>query len=97
MYDPRVIPKDTFKVLLLYLQGLRVVFNIVGYLQGMSKIDVLESARAFDKTLTVTDKKDAKSVMDRIQKKRVTTIIEMLNCDVFSKQDTKIRNHNNGP
>lgn len=28
MYDPRVIPKDTFKVLLLYLQGLRVVFHI---------------------------------------------------------------------
>lgn len=52
----------------------------------MSKIDVLEKAREIDKTITITDKKDSKSVIDRIKKKRVSTIIEMLNSCVSYKQ-----------
>ena len=47
--------------------------------QGMSKIDVIENAREIEKSITVTDKKDAQSVLDRIKKKRASTIIEMLN------------------
>ena len=86
MYDPTVIPKETFKLILMYLQGLRVHFMIYYHEQGMSKIDVLEKAREIDKTITVTDKKDSKSVIDRIKKKRVSTIIEMLNSCVSSKQ-----------
>ena len=45
----------------------------------MSKIDVIENAREIEKSITVTDKKDAQSVLDRIKKKRASAIIEMLN------------------
>ena len=33
----------------------------------MSKIDVIENAREIEKSITVTDKKDAQSVLDRIK------------------------------
>ena len=49
----------------------------------MSKIDVIEKAREMDKTIIVTDKKDSKSSIDRIKKKRVSTIIEMLSLCVY--------------
>lgn len=83
MYDPTVVPTETFKLILLYMQGLRVRANKTHDLQGMSKIDVIEKAREMDKTIIVTDKKDSKSSIDRIKKKRVSTIIEMLSLCVY--------------
>ena len=59
----------------------------------MSKVDVLERAREMDKTIVITDKKDAKSVTDRIKKKRISTILEMLQLCVYLNQTIQMKSN----
>jgi len=48
----------------------------VNGMQGRSREDLLERAKKMDTEIVVTDKKDEKSTIERIQKNRAHTLIE---------------------
>ena len=81
IFDPKLIGKDDFKLFLAYTDGL----------QGHGRDILLEKARKLEAEIVVTDKKDEKSVIDRIQKKRAQAILEHCACCVCRKQ-AKSRN-----
>ena len=66
VFNPKVLGKDDFKLFLAYVNGM----------QGRSREDLLERAKKMDTEIVVTDKKDEKSTIERIQKNRAHTLIE---------------------
>ena len=72
VFDPKVLGKDDFKLFLAYVNGM----------QGRSREDLLERAKKMDTEIVVTDKKDEKSTIERIQKNRAHTIIERYSLSV---------------
>ncbi|OAO12650.1 hypothetical protein AV274_5646 [Blastocystis sp. ATCC 50177/Nand II] len=67
MYDASLIPKEDFKTVLLYLEGMK----------GMGRATLREEAARIAKETVVTDKKDKKSVLDRIKKTRAEAIVKV--------------------
>lgn len=76
MYDASLIPKEDFKTVLLYLEGMK----------GMGRATLREEAARIAKETEVTDKKDKKSVLDRIKKTRAEAIVKVFSWRVCVKQ-----------
>lgn len=77
MYDASLISKEDFKTVLLYLDGMK----------GMGRTMVREDAAKIMKETVVTDKKDKKSVLDRIKKTRAEAIMKVIRWSVCLKQN----------
>lgn len=77
MYDASLISKEDFKTVLLYLDGMK----------GMGRTIVREDAAKIMKETVVTDKKDKKSVLDRIKKTRAEAITKVIHWSVCFKQN----------
>lgn len=84
MYDASLIPKEDFKTVLLYLEGMK----------GMGRATLREEAARIAKETVVTDKKDKKSVLDRIKKTRAEAIVKVFSWSVCAKQG---KSQNNAP
>ena len=84
MYDASLLPKEEFKTVLLYLEGMK----------GMGRATIREEAARIAKETVVTDKKDKKSVLDRIKKTRAEAIVKVFSWRVCLNQR---KSQNNGP
>lgn len=67
VFDPKMLGVKDFKIFLAYVQDM----------QGRCREELLEKARKMVEEIVVTDKKDEKSTIDRIQKKRAEKLVEM--------------------
>lgn len=66
VFDPKVLGKNDFKLFLAYVNGM----------QGRCREELLEKARKMDTEIVVSDKKDEKSTIERIQKNRAHILIK---------------------
>ena len=67
VFDPKMLGVKDFKLFLAYMQDM----------QGRCRDELLEKARRMTTEIVITDKKDEKSTIDRIQKKRAEKIIQL--------------------
>ena len=80
VFDPIALPKEDFKVAMMYLMGLK----------GQKRTELHDKAAEIIENTVTTDKKDKQSAIERVKKTRAESIKKITEWSVFHKHTLKV-------